>query len=38
MNDDLKILLIFTPKVGYQHDVLEGIRQYTARFHPAPRD
>ena len=31
MNDDLKILLIFTPKVGYQHDVLEGIRQYTAR-------
>ena len=31
MSDDLKILLIFTPKVGYQHDVLEGICQYTAR-------
>lgn len=31
MNDERKILLVFTPKVGYQHDVLEGIRQYTAR-------
>lgn len=31
MNDERRILLIFTPKVGYQQDVLEGIRQFTAR-------
>lgn len=31
MSADHNILLIFTPKVGYQHDVLEGVRQYTAR-------
>lgn len=31
MSDERNILLVFTPKAGYQQDVLEGVRQYTAR-------
>ena len=31
MEEDRKIMLVFNPKAGFQHDVIEGVRQYLAR-------